>query len=49
MIERDFSRYLGSYVFYWGNKYEFSPTWLSLFEPGGEKTEMVDELHLRWC
>jgi Glycosyl hydrolases family 2, TIM barrel domain len=39
---------LGSYVFYWGSKFEYTPTWFSLFEPTGEKTELVDELHLLW-
>ena len=39
---------LGGYAFYWGSKFEYTPTWLSLFEPTGEKTELVDELQLLW-
>ena len=39
---------LGSYAFYWGSKFEYTPTWFSLFEPTGEKTELVDELQLLW-
>ncbi|GAB3859904.1 glycoside hydrolase family 2 TIM barrel-domain containing protein [Hymenobacter terrigena] len=39
---------LGGYVFYWGSKFEYTPTWFSLFEPTGEKTELVDELQLLW-
>jgi hypothetical protein len=39
---------LGSYVFYWGFKFEYTPTWFSLFEPTGEKTELVDELQRLW-
>jgi hypothetical protein len=47
-IEGDSTHCLGSYVFYWGSKYEVTPTWFSLFEPTGEKTELVDELYLLW-
>ncbi|MBF9238523.1 hypothetical protein I2I05_14045 [Hymenobacter sp. BT683] len=47
-IAVDTARCLGSYVFFWGTKFEYTPTWFSLFEPTGEKTEMVDELHLLW-
>ncbi|MFC6222603.1 glycoside hydrolase family 2 TIM barrel-domain containing protein [Hymenobacter artigasi] len=39
---------LGSYIFYWGSKFEYTPTWFSIFGPAGEKTEMVDELQLLW-
>jgi hypothetical protein len=47
-IQADSVHCLGSYVFFWGYKYEYTPTWFSLFEPTGEKTEMVDELQLLW-
>jgi hypothetical protein len=47
-ILADSSRCLGGYVFYWGSKFEYTPTWLSLFEPTGEKTEVVDELYQIW-
>lgn len=39
---------LGGYVFYWGFKFEYTPTWFSLFEPTGEKTELVDEMQWLW-
>ena len=48
VIVADSTHCLGSYVFYWGTKFEYTPTWFSLFEPTGEKTELVDELHLLW-
>jgi hypothetical protein len=44
----DTTQCLGGYVFFWGSKIEYTPTWFSLFEPTGEKTEMVDELHWLW-
>jgi hypothetical protein len=39
---------LGGYVFFWGHKFEYTSTWFSLFEPKGEKTAMIDELHRLW-
>lgn len=47
-IAADSVHCLGSYIFFWGYKYEYTPTWFSLFEPTGEKTEQVDELQLLW-
>ncbi len=48
VMRSDSAHCLGSYVFFWGNKFEYTPTWFSLFEPTGEKTETVDDLHLLW-
>ncbi|WP_170934667.1 glycoside hydrolase family 2 TIM barrel-domain containing protein [Hymenobacter gelipurpurascens] len=39
---------LGSYVFYWGNKFEYTQTWYSLFAPTGEKTATVDVIQTLW-
>ncbi|WP_460612420.1 glycoside hydrolase family 2 TIM barrel-domain containing protein [Hymenobacter seoulensis] len=39
---------LGAYVFFWGNKYEYTSTWFSLFSPTGEKTETVDVMQELW-
>ncbi|GGG57691.1 hypothetical protein GCM10011378_37230 [Hymenobacter glacieicola] len=39
---------LGSYVFFWGNKFEYTPTWFSLFAPTGEKTAVVDVMQELW-
>ncbi|MDU0369197.1 glycoside hydrolase family 2 TIM barrel-domain containing protein [Hymenobacter endophyticus] len=39
---------IGSYVFYWGNKFEYTNTWYSLFAPTGEKTATVDVMQELW-
>ncbi|TGE06349.1 glycoside hydrolase family 2 TIM barrel-domain containing protein [Hymenobacter fodinae] len=39
---------LGGYVFYWGNKFEYTSTWFSLFTPTGEKTATVDVMQELW-
>ena len=47
-VVSDSTRCLGAYAFYWGNKFEVTPTWFSLFEANGEKTALVDALHHVW-
>lgn len=42
------TRFLGSMVFYWGQKQEFTPTWFSFFDELGRKTEVVNVLHYLW-
>lgn len=39
---------LGSYVFFWGYKYEHTHTWFSMFTPQGEKTALVDLMFEFW-
>jgi hypothetical protein len=39
---------LGSFVFFWGQKQERTPTWYGLFLEGGEETEMTDAIHYLW-
>ena len=39
---------LGSFVFYWGQKNEVTPTWYSLFDKEKKKTEGVFELNNIW-
>lgn len=39
---------LGSYALYWGNRFEQTDMWLSMFAPTGEKTPMVDMMQLLW-
>jgi hypothetical protein len=39
---------LGSYVLYWGNRFEQTDMWLSMFGPNGEKTPMVDMMQYLW-
>lgn len=42
------SRFLGSMVFYWGQKQELTPTWFSLFDENGAETEAVQVMHYIW-
>ncbi|QYA25424.1 hypothetical protein G3I01_07850 [Gramella sp. MT6] len=39
---------LGSFVFYWGTKNEFTPTWYSLYGKNNLKTQAVFELSKIW-
>jgi hypothetical protein len=39
---------IGSYVFYWDQKQERTPTWYSLFLPDGSETESIDYMHYVW-
>lgn len=39
---------LGSYVLYWGNRFEQTDMWLSMFAATGEKTPMVDMIQYLW-
>jgi hypothetical protein len=48
VIGSDTARCLGGYVFYWGYKFEGTPTWFSLFSRFGEKTEMVSVMEELW-
>lgn len=45
---RDTKKCLGSYVFYWAQKQERTPTWFSLFLKTGEETEVIDVMHYLW-
>ncbi|WP_426060236.1 glycoside hydrolase family 2 TIM barrel-domain containing protein [Hymenobacter sp. B1770] len=47
-IESQSARCLGSYVLYWGNRFEQTDMWLSMFSPNGEKTPMVDVIETMW-
>lgn len=42
------SRFLGSCVFYWGNKQEGTHTWFSLFDKNGHQSEPVGILRYLW-
>jgi hypothetical protein len=39
---------IGSYVFFWGQKQERTPTWFGLLLERGEETETIDLLHVAW-
>jgi hypothetical protein len=47
-IESDSLNCLGSYVFYWGQKQERTPTWYGLFTEDGDPTETIDAMHFLW-
>jgi len=42
------SRCLGTYALYWGNRFEQTDMWLSMFAQTGEKTPLVDMLQYLW-
>ena len=39
---------MGDLAFYWGNKFESTPTWYSFFSPGGHVSEMAISLGNLW-
>ncbi|MBC6990095.1 glycoside hydrolase family 2 TIM barrel-domain containing protein [Hymenobacter sp. BT491] len=41
-------RCLGSYVFYWGQKQEYTSSWFSTFSATGQKTALADEMQHLW-
>jgi hypothetical protein len=41
-------RFLGSFIFYWGQKQETTHTWFSLFDEYGYKTESVSTAQYLW-
>jgi hypothetical protein len=47
-IRRDTQNCLGSYIFLWGQKQEYTPTWFSLFTENGAKTPLVDLMFSLW-
>lgn len=39
---------IGSFVFFWGQKQERTPTWYGMFNESGEQTARIDELTRLW-
>jgi len=48
VIQPDQRLCLGSYVFFWGQKQERTPTWYGMFLKSGEETAAVDVMHHMW-
>ncbi len=48
VINSDQRLCLGSYVFFWGQKQERTPTWYGMFLRSGEETAAVDAMHRLW-
>lgn len=47
-IVEDSAQCLGSYVFNWGSKIEYTPTWCGMFLSSGEETETVGVMEYVW-
>lgn len=41
-------RFLGSLIFYWGNKEEYTHTWFSIFNEEGKPTEVLEAIRDEW-
>jgi len=48
VIQPDNRLCLGSFVFFWGQKQERTPTWYGMFLKTGEETAAVDVMHCIW-
>ena len=48
VIQPDKTLCLGSFVFFWGQKQERTPTWYGMFLQSGEDTAPVDVMHYIW-
>jgi exo-beta-1,3-glucanase (GH17 family) len=48
VLSRFEGQLIGSYVFFWGQKQERTPTWFGLLTERGELTEAVDAMHYIW-
>lgn len=48
LMNQDTTSFLGSYAFYWGNKFEITNTWFSQFSTEGENSETVQYIQSLW-
>ncbi len=47
-VPQDAAHCLGSYVFFWGQKQERTPTWYGLFTEDGQESEVIDVMQYLW-
>jgi hypothetical protein len=48
ILEDKSGKIIGSFVFFWGQKQERTPTWYGMFNESGEQTASIDELTRIW-
>lgn len=48
LMDLDDPKYVGAFIFYWGQKQETTPTWFSLFDETGAKTEVINTAEYIW-
>jgi hypothetical protein len=48
IIDDKTGKIIGSFVFFWGQKQERTPTWYGMFNEAGEQTASIDELTRLW-
>jgi hypothetical protein len=48
ILEDRTGKIIGSFVFFWGQKQERTPTWYGMFNESGEQTASIDELTRIW-
>jgi hypothetical protein len=48
IIDDKTGKIIGSFVFFWGQKQERTPTWYGMFNEAGEQTASIDELTRIW-
>ncbi|MFQ3192231.1 MAG: hypothetical protein ACI936_003383 [Paraglaciecola sp.] len=48
IIDDKTGKIIGSFVFFWGQKQERTPTWYGMFNESGEQTARIDELTRMW-
>ena len=48
VIEPNRNQIIGSYVFFWGQKQERTPTWYGMLLEDGARTEAMDVMHYIW-
>ncbi|GAB3940213.1 glycoside hydrolase family 2 TIM barrel-domain containing protein [Spirosoma harenae] len=42
-------RFLGAFIFFWGHKQETTPTWFSIFDEKGARSEILNTMNYIWA